>query len=96
MPTWNEICQVLEDLRILILETQIELADRATVYPGRFHLQQFLVVCVATWIEIMKKYEDVQSDPLSLNSLNPSFLLNSSLPSGTIIHPLTPHVNFPP
>ena len=28
MPTWNEICQVLHDLRILILEVQIELADQ--------------------------------------------------------------------
>ena len=30
---------------------------------------------------------------LTLNSL---FLLNSLLPFGTIIHPLTPHVNLPP
>ena len=35
MPTWNEICQVLDELRILILEVQIELADPATV-PGSY------------------------------------------------------------
>ena len=32
MPTWNEICEVLDELRILILEVQIELADPATVH----------------------------------------------------------------
>ena len=36
MPTWNEICQVLHDLRILILEVQIELADPATAHHRRF------------------------------------------------------------
>ena len=59
MPTWNEICQVLHELRILILEVQIELADPATVYPRRFYLQQFLTACEATWMEIMDKYGDV-------------------------------------
>ena len=39
MPTWNEICQVIHELRILVLEVQIELADPATVHPRRFHLQ---------------------------------------------------------
>ena len=58
MPTWNKICQVLDDLRILILEVQIELADPATVHP-RFYLQQFLAACEATWMEIMDKYGDV-------------------------------------
>ena len=53
MPTWNEICQVLDELRILILEAQIELADSATVHPRRFYLQQFLASCEATWMEIM-------------------------------------------
>ena len=59
MPTWNEICQVLDDLRIFILEVQIELADPATVHPRRFYLQQFLAACEATSVEIMDKYEDV-------------------------------------
>ena len=40
MPTWNEICQVLHELRILILEVQIELADPATAHHRRFGLQQ--------------------------------------------------------
>ena len=35
MPTWNEICQVLDELGILILEVQIELADAATVHPRK-------------------------------------------------------------
>ena len=58
MPTWNEICQVLHQSRILILEVQIELADPATVHRRRFYLQQFLVACEATWVEIMDKYGD--------------------------------------
>ena len=41
MPTWNEICQVLDEFRILILEVQIELADPTIVHPRRFYLQQF-------------------------------------------------------
>ena len=56
MPTWNEICQVLDELRIL--EVQIELADPATVHSRRFYLQQFLAACEATWVEIMDKYGD--------------------------------------
>ena len=59
MPTWNEICQVLDELRILILEVQIELADPATVNPRRFYLQQFLAACEVIWMEIMDKYGDV-------------------------------------
>ena len=55
MPTWNEICQVLHELRILILEVQIELTVPATVHPRRF----YLVACEATWMEIMDKYGDV-------------------------------------
>ena len=58
MPTWNEICQVLHELRILILEVQIEFADPAAVHPRRFGLQQFLAACKATWVEIMDKYGD--------------------------------------
>ena len=57
MPTWSEICPVLDELRILILEVQIELADPATVHPRRFYLQQFLAACESTWMEIMDKYE---------------------------------------
>ena len=59
MPTWNEICQVLLELMTLILEVQIELADPTTVPPRRFYLQQFLVACESTWVEIMDKYGDV-------------------------------------
>ena len=58
MPTWNEICQVLHYLRILILEVQIELADPATAHHRRFGLQQLLAACEATWVEIMDKYGD--------------------------------------
>ena len=58
MPTWNEICQILHESRILILEVQTELADPATVHPRMFYLQQFLAACEATWLEIMEKYGD--------------------------------------
>ena len=58
MPTWNEICQVLHELRILILEVQIELADPATVHPRRFYLQQSLAAYEATWVEIINKSGD--------------------------------------
>ena len=54
MQTWNEICRVLHELRILILEVQIELADPATAHPRRFYLQQFLAACEATWINLFK------------------------------------------
>ena len=56
MPTWDEICQVLEELWILILETQIELADPAAEQDRRPDLQQLLTACEATWGEIMDKY----------------------------------------
>ena len=58
MPTWNQICQVLHELRILIPEVQIELADPITAHPRRFYLQQFLAACEATWVEIRDKYGD--------------------------------------
>ena len=62
MPPWNEICQVLYDLRILILEVEIELVDPAIVHHRRFYLQQFLATCEATWMEIMEKYgEELQA-----------------------------------
>ena len=56
MPTWNEICQVLEELWTLILEVQIELADPATAQDRRPGLQQLLTACEATWEEIMYMY----------------------------------------
>ena len=49
MPTWEEICQVLEELQTLILEIEIELADPATVQDRRPDLQQLLTACEATW-----------------------------------------------
>ena len=52
MPTWDEICQVLEELRTLILEIQSDLADPATVQDRRPDLQQLLTA----WEEIMDKY----------------------------------------
>ena len=56
MPTWNEICQVLEELQTLILEVQIKLADPATAQDRRPGLQLLLTACEATWEEIMDKY----------------------------------------
>ena len=56
MPTWDEICQVLEQLRTLILEIQSDLADPATAQERRPGLQQLLTACFATWEEIMEKY----------------------------------------
>ena len=55
MPTWDEICQVLEELRTLILEIQIELADQATVQDRRPGLQELLTACEATWEEVWKQ-----------------------------------------
>ena len=49
MPTWDEICQVLEEL-------WIELADPATVQDRRPGIQELLTACEATWEEIMDKY----------------------------------------
>ena len=56
MPTWDEICLLLEDLRTLILEIQSDLADPATKQEKRHGLQQLLTACFATWEEIMDKY----------------------------------------
>ena len=56
MPTWNEICQVLEELQTLILEVQIELADPGTAQDKRPGLQQLLTACETTQEEIMDKY----------------------------------------
>ena len=56
MPTWDEICLLLEDLRTLILEIQSDLADPATEQERRPGLQQLLIACFATWEEIMEKY----------------------------------------
>ena len=49
MPTWDEICQVLEQLRTLILEIQSDLADPTTEQDRRPDLQQLLTACFATW-----------------------------------------------
>ena len=56
MPTWDEICQVLEQLQALILDRQSDLADPATAQERRPGLQQLLTACFATWEEIMEKY----------------------------------------
>ena len=58
MPTWDEICQVLEQLWTLILEIQSDLADPAIVQERRPGLQQLLTACFATWDEIVEKYAD--------------------------------------
>ena len=58
MPTWDEICQVLEVLRALILDIQSDLADPATVQERRPGLQQLLTACFATWDEIVEKYAE--------------------------------------
>ena len=58
MPTWDEICQVLEQLRTLIEEIQSDLADPATEEERRSGLQQLLTACFATWHEIVEKYAE--------------------------------------
>ena len=58
MPTWDEICQVLEQLRTLIEEIQSDLANLATVQERRPDLQQLLTACFATWDEIVEKYAE--------------------------------------
>ena len=58
MPTWDEICQVLEQLRALILDIQSDLADPATVQERRPGLQQLLTACFTTWDEIVEKYAE--------------------------------------
>ena len=58
MPTWDEICQVLEQLLALILDIQSGLADPATAQERRPSLQQLLTACFATWDEIVEKYAD--------------------------------------
>ena len=56
MPTWDEICLLLEDLRTLILGIQSDLADPAIEQERSPGLQQLLTACFATWEEIMDKY----------------------------------------
>ena len=58
MPTWDEICQVLEQLRALILDIQSDLADPTTVQERRPGLQQLLTACFATRDEIVEKYAE--------------------------------------
>ena len=54
MPTWDEICQVLEQLQTLIED----LADQVTEEERRSDLQQLLTACFATWDEIVEKYAE--------------------------------------
>ena len=61
MPTWDEICQVLEQLRTLIEEIQSDLADPATEEERRSGLQQLLTACFATWG--MRLWKSMQKDP---------------------------------
>ena len=56
MPTWNEILDSLQELRALIEEIQTDLANPVTEEESRSDLQQLLVVCFATWDEIVAKY----------------------------------------
>ena len=58
MSTWDEICQVLEQLRTLIEEIQSDLADPVTVQERRPSLQQLLTACFAMWDEIVEKYAE--------------------------------------
>ena len=58
MPTWDEICQVLEQLRTLIEEIQSDLADPVTVQERRPGLQQLLTASFAIWDEIVEKYAE--------------------------------------
>ena len=58
MPTWDKICQVLEQLWTLIEEIQSDLANPATVQERRPSLQQLLTACFATWDEIVEKYAE--------------------------------------
>ena len=53
MPTWNEILDSLQELRVLIEEIQSDLANSATE-EARSDL--LLAVCFATWDEIVAKY----------------------------------------
>ena len=59
MPTWKEICQLLDDLRVLIQETEEEISDPVTTHERRLKLEHFLEHCRATWEEIMDKDGDV-------------------------------------
>ena len=58
MPTWDEICQVLEQLWTLIEEIQSDLADPATEEERRSDLQQLLTAYFATWDEIVETYAE--------------------------------------
>ena len=58
MPTWDEIRQVLEQLRTLIEEIQSDLADPVTVQERRPGLQQLLAACFATWDQIVEKFAE--------------------------------------
>ena len=58
MPTWDEICQVLEQLRTLIEEILSDLADPVTEEERRSGLQLLLTACFVTWNEIVEKYAE--------------------------------------
>ena len=58
MPTWDEICQVSEQLQALILNIQSDLADPTIVQERRSGLQQLFTACFATWDEIVEKYAE--------------------------------------
>ena len=62
MPTWDEICQVLEQLWTLIEEIQSELANLVTVQERRPGLQQLLTACFAM-LHGMRLWKSMQKDP---------------------------------
>ena len=41
MPTWKEICHVLDDLRVLAQETEEEISDPVTRHERRLRLEHF-------------------------------------------------------
>ena len=48
IPTWNEICQVLDELRILVFEVQMNwLIQQQYILEG--FIYKFLAACEATW-----------------------------------------------
>ena len=57
MPTWDEICQVLEELQMLILEIQSDLADPATEQERRPGLQQPVL------LHGRKLWKSMETDP---------------------------------
>ena len=60
MPTWDEICQVLEQLWTLIEEIQSELANPATAQERRPGLQQLSLHAL---LHGMRLWKSMQKDP---------------------------------